>query len=145
MITEKYETYRIAGPMLAFCRTTFDPKRPLGIDPLFPALPANEPIYDRYITQLTDAEGYDSAPYALHIARHNNEHVGLLFVSDDECVCWAGEPWLEKAIAAGCRAFAASDFQKVKPILEKGITKMRLWGFKQEMQTLQNHLNAITQ
>lgn len=142
MITE---TYTCRGPMLAFCRATFDPKRPLGIDPLSPALPANEPIKTDYITQLTDSEGYDDAPYALHYATHNGEQVGLLFVGDDECVCWAGEPWLEKAVAVGCRAFAAGDFKTVKPIIEKGLKKMQLWGYTDKAKTLQAHLDFISQ
>ena len=142
MITE---TYTCRGPMLAFCRATFDPERPLGIDPLFPALPANEPIHTDYITQLTDSEGYDDAPYALHYASYKGEPVGLLFVGDDECVCWAGEPWLGKAVAAGCRAFAASDFQTVKPIIEKGLKKMQLWGRADKVKTLQAHLDFISQ
>ena len=143
MITDTHESYTCKGPLLAFCRTTFDPKRPLGVDPLFPAIPANELIDTDYITQLTDSEGYDDAPYALHYASYNREQVGLLFVSDEECVCWAGEPWLEKAIAAGCRAFAASDFQTVKPILEKGLKKMQLWGRSDRIKTLQAHLDFL--
>lgn len=129
--------------MLAFCRSTFDPKRPLGIDPLFPELPANEVIITDYITQLTDAEGYDDAPYALHYASYNREHVALLFVSDEECVALAGEPWLGKALAAGCRAFAASDAKTVKPIIEKGIKKMQLWGYTDKAKTLQAHLAVL--
>ena len=143
MITETHESYTCKDPMLAFCRATLDPARPLGIDPLFPALPANELIDTYYITQLTDSEGYDDAPYALHYASYNREQVGLVFVSDEECVCWAGEPWLGKAIAAGCRAFEASDFKKVKPIIEKGLKKMQMWGYADKVKTLQAHLDFL--
>lgn len=145
MITETHESYTCNGPMLAFCRATFDPSRPLGVDPLCPDMPANEVILTDYITQLTDTEGYDDAPYALHYASYNGGQVGLLFVGDDECVCWAGEPWLEKATAVGCRAFAAADFQTVKPIIEKGLKKMQLWGRSDTAKTLQAHLDFINQ
>ena len=144
MTTETHETYTCKGPMLAFCRSTFDKARPLG-DPLFPALPPNELINTDYITQLTGSEGYDDAPYALHYASHLGEQVGLLFVSDDECVCWAGEQWLEKALAAGCRAFEASDFKTVKPIIEKGLKKMQMWGRSDKVRALQSHLDYINQ
>jgi len=145
MITETHENYTCKGSMLAFCRSTFDPTRPLGLDPLFPALPANEVIITDYITQLTDSEGYADAPYAVHYASYNGAEVGLVFVSDEECVVWAGEPWLGKALAAGCRALAASDFQRVKPILEKGIKKMQLWGRSDKIKTLQGLLDFINQ
>lgn len=131
--------------MLAFCRSTFDPERPLGIDPLSPALPANEVIITDYITQLTDSEGYADAPYAMHYASYNGEQVGLVFVSGEGCVVWAGEPWLGKALAAGCRAFAAGDYQTVKPIIEKGLKKMQLWGRSEMVKTLQAHLDFVNQ